>query len=100
MSDYAPLRALWSAVIVQAIKDVDLTINKHRGGDINLFRMRKAQQLLIRRYASDWLFSPSRRRFSLCWICETLGLNERKIATACLTREGRKALLRRKEPRG
>lgn len=86
--DDAAIRALWSSVIVQAIKDMDSRLL----GDC--------------RVAKNWLYSDSRiDTGSFTWICQMLDLDADRIRTICLTRDGRKRLKnnnegnRRRKPR-
>jgi len=73
--DDAAIRALWSSVIVQAIKDMDSRI------------------LCDIRVAKNWMYTDNRIGIgSFDWICQMLDLDADRIRTICLTREGRKRL--------
>lgn len=86
--DDAAIRALWSSVIVQAIKDMDSRLL----GDC--------------RVAKNWMYSEvGHTPGTFDWICQMLDLDADRIRTICLTRDGRKRLKnnnegnRRRKPR-
>lgn len=69
-------RALWCAVIIEAIRDL---------GDRNLS---------TREAAKRWILSDVMDIGSFAWICSHLDLAETKIRNMSLTRHGRKLLLK------
>jgi hypothetical protein len=71
-------RALWCAVIIEAIRDLG---DKH---------------LSIRAAAKHWILSDVMEIGSFAWICSHLDLDETKIRNMSLTRHGRKLLLKNK----
>ena len=71
-------RALWSAVAVEAIRDL---------GD---------RSLCIREAAKRWIRSDEQHVGSFFWICSNLDLDERKLRHMSQTRHGRRVLLKTK----
>jgi len=71
-------RALWCAVIIEAIRDL---------GD---------RHLSTREAAKRWILSDAMGVGSFGWICSNLDLDETKIRNMSLTRHGRKLLLKNK----
>ena len=76
------IRALWSAVIVQAITDLELRENKKT----------KANNTYLREAALRWVTSNKKGGGSMFWICEQLDLDYRRLQMLALTREGRKKI--------
>jgi hypothetical protein len=74
MIEYAPYRALWSAVLFQAIRDLDSC---------------------RRREAVNWVFSDRTQPCSMRWICDVCDLDYEKLQNMCLSRAGRARLLGR-----
>jgi hypothetical protein len=75
MNDNAPYRRLWSAVVHQAVHDLD-------GGAANAA------------LARDWIYGGRRDAGSMFWVCDMLDLDYNKLLTLCMTREGRRKILR------
>jgi hypothetical protein len=73
--DDAGCRALWSAVVYQAIHDMD-TFNE-------------------RRAAINWLYSDRSDVGSMRWICDMLDFDYHKLMNLCMTREGRSKILKK-----
>lgn len=65
-------RALWAAVLYQAIKDVDG---------------------VGRRPAINWIYSKRTGVGSKRWICDMLDLDYYKLQNLCMSRAGRKRVL-------
>lgn len=74
-SESNPCTALWAAVLVTAIHDLDDKVEWAR--------------------TRNWLYDDSEEIGSFAWICDVLDLDANKIQIACLSREGRKELLQR-----
>ena len=70
----APYRRLWAAVVHQAVKDLDGAANA----------------ALARR----WIYGARRDAGSIFWVCDMLDLDYNKLLTLCMTREGRRKILR------
>lgn len=74
-TDDSGYRALWAAVLYQAIRDAD------RGDG--------------RGTAMDWIYAPRSGAGSMRWICDMLDLDYRKLQHLCMTRNGRSKVLKR-----
>lgn len=70
-----PETALWSAVVLQAIKDMDSPI------------------AIDRAQAMGWLDSDETGVGSMRWICDMLDLDYNRILFLTLSRDGRKRIL-------
>ena len=77
--DTAPYRALWSAVLFQAIRDAD--------GEI--FRGRKGPGFY-------WIFNGRNDVGSMRWICDMVDFDYNKLQLMSTTRAGRAKILKRK----
>ena len=75
--DDTPYRRLWAAVIKHAIAEMEQ--RGERGG------------------AAHWIFSNSRELGSMHWICDVLDLDHRKLQSLCMSRTGRRKILRKPE---
>jgi hypothetical protein len=75
LEDYLGCRALWIAVLVQGIKDID-DFDKS-----------------LARQAKDWVFSSDISQPSFIWICSMLDIPAEELLTRCITRHGRITLL-------
>jgi len=75
--DEAPYRRLWSAVLKNAIAEME-----HRGG---------------RGAAAHWIFSERKDTGSMRWICDMLDLDHRKLQSLCMTRSGRNRILKKRD---
>jgi hypothetical protein len=67
---------LWAGVISQAIVDMDSSMISERAA------------------AKRWIFFGETRPGSFLWICDHLDLDAGKLQTLCLSRSGRKSLVR------
>lgn len=76
--EYEGCRALWAAVLYQAINDIDSWSE--------------------RRPAIDWVFSDREDLGSMRWICDMLDLDYHKLQRLSMTRDGRSKLLKRGAP--
>lgn len=74
MIDDASYRRLWSAVIHQAVHDLDGVANAT--------------------LARDWIYGKRQDVGSMFWVCDMLDLDYNKLQTLCMTREGRRQILR------
>lgn len=72
-----PYTALWAAVVVGAVIDMD---NKTKPDAVE---------------AREWWWSVREDVGSLYWICEQLDLHFTKLQMLCATRQGRTQLLRK-----
>jgi len=73
--DDTPYRRLWAAVLKHAIAEME-----HRGE---------------RGGAAHWIFSDSHEKGSMRWICDVLDLDHRKLQSLCMSRAGRRKILRK-----
>jgi len=80
---------LWTAVIVQAMKDI-MNIGDSCGGGSD-------QKALNRQYAANWMRSESEEPTSFKWCCNTTGINAAKLRAFVL---GRKWSVRINDPTG
>lgn len=71
-------RALWAAVMYQAISDMDSWSE--------------------RRPAVDWIYGERENEGSMRWVCDMLDLDYHKLQNLCMTREGRSKLLKKGAP--
>lgn len=71
-------RALWAAVLYQAISDMDSWCE--------------------RRPAIDWVFAAREDEGSMRWICDMLDLDYYKLQRLSMTREGRSKILKKGVP--
>ena len=78
--DAAPYRALWSAVLFQAIRDADAEIVRGRKGP-----------------GFYWIFHDRTSVGSMRWICDMLDFDYHKLQMMCTTRAGRAKILNRKQ---
>lgn len=72
---------LWAGVVSQAIADMD------------------SRYLSERAAAKRWVYSGESRPGSFLWVCDHLDLDPNKLQTMCMTRDGRKKLIRKNGPR-
>lgn len=72
--EYAPFRALWSAVLTTAFADLD-DRNREIVAD-----------------ARKWIDSEDTSPQSYFWVCQILGVNPHDLRMICNTRHGRKIL--------
>ena len=70
-----PYRALWAAVLWQAIVD-----SSHHGREDGYNAMR-------------WINSDEDDIGSMRWICDSLGLDHARLQMRCQTREGRRGII-------
>lgn len=77
-SEFSPYRALWSAVLISAIKQMD----SYSEAD--------------RKEASRYVFNTKDSPTSFRWICTMLNMDPEVLQNACMTRENRMALVHRK----
>lgn len=70
--EMANYRALWGAVILTAIRDMN-----RKGG----------------RSAGRWVFSGDTRVGSMRWICDMCGFDYHKLCQMAMTRAGRKRII-------
>jgi len=75
VKDETGYRRLWAAVLKNAIAEMDNPIYK--------------------RGATDWIFSDKHGVGSMSWICDVLDLDHRKLQALCMTRNGRRKILRK-----
>lgn len=75
--DDSGYRRLWSAVVYQAIKDMEYETG--------------------RRTVLDWIYSGEDSVGSMRWICDMLDLDYQKLLHLAMTREGRRKILRRND---
>lgn len=73
--DDQPIRALWAAVVYQAIADMNRT---------GYARLAKA-----------WIYSDRQDVGSLRWICDMIDLDYDRLQTLSMTREGRRKILKK-----
>lgn len=74
LSEYGGYRALWAAILIQAVKDIDSELEAKE--------------------AKWWVFDSYREDIgSINWICSMLDIDVGKIQTLCLTQEGRWKIL-------
>jgi hypothetical protein len=73
----SPYTALWAAVVVGVVIDMD---SKHKPDAVE---------------AREWWWSTREDVGSLWWICEQLDLHFLKLQMMCATRQGRTKLLRK-----
>lgn len=71
IEDYSPYRALWAAVLVQAVRDMD------------------DYDKSVARSASDWVFSEDTSPTSFNWICSMLDIPAEEMQMKCITKRGR-----------
>lgn len=83
------IRALWSAVIIQAITDMELREKQKT----------KANNTWLREAALRWIASSEQHEGSMFWICEMLDLDFRKLQMMALTKSGRQKILMSKKMR-
>ena len=90
MNDNAAYRRLWSAVVHQAVRDLD------EGGDIVTKGVAGtgSGRVTTASRALDWIYSGRQDAGSMFWICDMLDLDYNKLLTLCMTREGRRKILR------
>lgn len=74
----ASYTALWAAVLVQSVRDMDSSEGKG------------LEELRAKRY----IFDDRKGVGSFWWICEMLDLDYNRLQVMCLSREGRKRLLK------
>ena len=68
---------LWAAVVSQAIADLDSRYPGDRAAAIR------------------WIYGRRTNSGSFLWVCDHLDLDFRRLQTLCMTREGRKTLVRK-----
>lgn len=78
MIDASPYRALWAAVLYQAIRDADGEISRGRKGP-----------------AFYWIYSDRKDMGSMRWICDMVDFDYHKLQMLCMTRSGRAKVLKR-----
>jgi hypothetical protein len=71
MEEVNAYRALWAAVLVAAIKDLD------------------ERYPAVREAAKVWIYSNDTHPQSFRWACDMLGIDSGALQTAAMTREGR-----------
>lgn len=76
LKDSSPYRSLWASVVLNAIRDMD-----DRSKD-------------IRAEATRWLYERKHTPQSFLWICLVLDIDPNPILQTCMTRRGRKAIMR------
>ena len=76
-ADATGCQALWAAVVVEAIKDMDDRVR------------------FISHQARDWIMSNETTPQAFLWVADMIDIDGPRIQTACLTRAGRMQLLRR-----
>ena len=84
MNETAGYRALWSAVLFQAIRDLD--------GE-----MYRRGESTTKGPAFYWIYSPLNGVGSMRWICDMLDFDFHKLQTLCMTRAGRAKILKREK---
>jgi len=75
VKDETGYRRLWAAVLKNAIAEME-----HRGE---------------RGSAAHWIFSDKHGIGSMRWICDVLDLDHRKLQSLCMSRAGRRKILRK-----
>ena len=86
-TDVSGMRALWAAVLFQAVRDLDN----------EFFRMYKEDRQRPRTYgpAYWWVYSDREDAGSMRWICDMLDLDYHKLQHLCASRSGRNQILKR-----
>ena len=73
--DDQPIRALWAAIVYQAIADMN-----HAG---------------YARKASEWIYSDQQHIGSMRWVCDMIDLDYDRLQMLSMTREGRRQILKK-----
>lgn len=73
--DDQPIRALWAAIVYQAIADMN------RAG--------------YARKASEWIYSDQQDIGSMRWVCDMIDLDYDRLQMLSMTREGRRQILKK-----
>lgn len=75
VADDQPIRALWAAIVYQAIADMN------RAG--------------YARRASEWIYSDQQGVGSMRWVCDMIDLDYDRLQMLSMTREGRRQILKK-----
>ena len=75
VADDQPIRALWAAIVYQAVADMNRTG--------------------YARKAKDWIYSEHQGVGSMLWICDMIDLDYDRLQMLSMTREGRRQILKK-----
>ena len=73
--DDQPIRALWAAMVYQAIADMN--------------------RVGYARKASEWIYSDQQGVGSMRWVCDMIDLDYDRLQMLSMTREGRRQILKK-----
>jgi hypothetical protein len=75
VADDQPIRALWAAIVYQAIADLN--------------------RVGYARRAKEWIYSVKQCFVSLRWVCDMIDLDYDRLQMLSMTREGRRQILKK-----
>ena len=75
VADDQPIRALWAAIVYQAVADMNRTG--------------------YARKAKDWIYSEHQGVGSMRWVCDMIDLDYDRLQMLSMTREGRRQILKK-----
>lgn len=73
--DDQPIRALWAAIVYQAIADLN--------------------RVGYARRAKEWIYSAQQGVGSMRWVCDMIDLDYDRLQMLSMTREGRRQILKK-----
>lgn len=95
-SDYRAYTGVWSAVVIQAFRDLNRDLTYKETGKIDKSKSQESPQVLRSR-AMSWIMEVDptykKRVGSFHWVCSMLDLDEEWLRKQAMSREGIKRVL-------